>query len=600
MAVAGRPVQNLCDEATCSICLEYFKDPVINAEYGHNFCRSCLIQCWGESEAEASCPQCRKRVQRRSLIPNRQLANVVEIAKNLSLQEGKQEGGKGRFCEKHQEPLKLFCKVHEAPICLVCDRSKEHENHKVIPLEEAFKEYKGEICHYLKILRKEREEILAYQADLGKESKDLLKLTETERLKTVEKFRELHQFLEEKEKLLLTHVEEVEKEIAGERDEQLARLSRKLSSLENIIQEMEEKCQQPASELLQGEICHYLKILRKEREEILAYQADLDKESKDLLKLTETERLKAVEKFRQLRQLLEEQEKRLLDDVEEVEKEIAGRRDEQLERLSRKLSSLDRIIREMEEKGQQPASELLQDVRSTLQRYEKRESPEKPLAFPPELRNRILESCDLKHLVEDAMKQWKDAVLYRKPIQKDVQSFRNLQRANVTLDPDTAYPWLILWEEGKGVSWGDEEQDLPDNPERFNEEPSVLGREGFTAGSHFWEVYEGSGEMWAMGVARKSVERKGRFPLSPEEGVWAVEKWGDEYFACTSPDSSPLYLSWEPRRIRVTLDYEGGCVSFSDADSGAELYTFSGASFSGETLLPFFYLDDFQTYLGIS
>uniref|UniRef100_A0A670KBA7 B box-type domain-containing protein n=1 Tax=Podarcis muralis TaxID=64176 RepID=A0A670KBA7_PODMU len=83
-----------------------------------------------------------KEVHRRSRIPNRQLANVVEIAKNLGLQRGKEEGGKGRICEKHQEPLKLFCKVHEAPICLVCDRSKEHENHKVIPLEEASEEYK--------------------------------------------------------------------------------------------------------------------------------------------------------------------------------------------------------------------------------------------------------------------------------------------------------------------------------------------------------------------------------------------------------------------------------------------------------------------------
>ncbi|XP_060126684.1 zinc finger protein RFP-like isoform X3 [Zootoca vivipara] len=481
MAVAGRPVQNLCDEATCSICLEYFKDPVINAEYGHNFCRSCLIQCWGESEAEASCPQCRKRVQRRSLIPNRQLANVVEIAKNLSLQEGKQEGGKGRFCEKHQEPLKLFCKVHEAPICLVCDRSKEHENHKVIPLEEAFKEYKGEICHYLKILRKEREEILAYQADLGKESKDLLKLTETERLKTVEKFRELHQFLEEKEKLLLTHVEEVEKEIAGERDEQLARLSRKLSSLENIIQEMEEKCQQPASE-------------------------------------------------------------------------------------------------------------LLQDVRSTLQRYEKRESPEKPLPFLPELRNRILESCDLNHLVEDAMKQWKDAVLYRKQIQK----------ANVTLDPDTAHPCLILSEDRKSLKRGDKEQILPNNPERFNYWPCVLGCEGFTAGRHFWEVNVESGEEWDVGVARKSVRRKGHFPIRPEEGVWAVGKRGVIYWAFTSPYYSLLSLSEEYKRIRVTLDYEGGCVSFTDADSGAELYAFSGVSFSGETLLPFFFLWRKETHLSIS
>ncbi|CAI5768649.1 finger RFP-like [Podarcis lilfordi] len=491
MAAAGGHIQNLLDEATCSICLDYFKDPVTIPECGHNFCRSCLVLFWGESEAEASCPQCRERVQRRSLIRNRQLANVVEIAKNLSLQEGKEEGGKGGVCEKHQEPLKLFCKEDEAPICVVCDRSKGHKEHEVIPLEEAFQEYKREICRRLEILRKERREILAHQADLDKESKDLLKLTETERLKIVEKFRELRQFLEEQEKGLLNHMEEVEKEIAGRRDEQLARLSRKLSSLERIIQEMEEK-------------------------------------------------------------------------------------------------------------SQQPASELLQDVRRTLQRYEKRESPEKPLPFPPELRNRILESCDLNHLVEDAMKQWKDAVLYKKQTQKDVQSLRSLQRANVTLDPDTAHPQLILSKDRKSLRLGDKPQALPDNPERFSDYFCVLGREGFTAGRHFWEVTVGSGGCWDVGVARKSVERKGIFSLRPERGIWAVGKWGGGYFAWTSPVSSFLSLSEEPRRIRVTLDYEGGRVSFSDADSGAELYTFSGASFSGETLLPYFHLRGYETHLSIS
>ncbi|XP_077778462.1 zinc finger protein RFP-like isoform X2 [Podarcis muralis] len=308
MAASGRPVENLRDEATCSICLEYFKDPVTIPECGHNFCRSCLILFWGESEAEASCPQCRKTVQRRSLIPNRQPANLEELIENLSVQEGKEEGGKGEVCEKHQEPLKLFCKEDEAPICLVCDRSKEHKHHKVIPLEEASKEYKEKICRRLE-------------------------------------------------------------------------------------------------------------ILRKEREEILAYLAALDKEREDLLKLRETEMMEAVEKFRELHKLLEEKVKRLLNDVKEVKK-IAERMDEQLDRLFRNLSSLERIIQEMEEKSQQPASELPQDVRRTLQRYEKRESPEKPLPFPPELRNRVLESCDLNHLAEDAMKQWKDAVLFRKQFQK--------------------------------------------------------------------------------------------------------------------------------------------------------------------------------------
>uniref|UniRef100_A0A670IRF5 Zinc finger protein RFP-like n=1 Tax=Podarcis muralis TaxID=64176 RepID=A0A670IRF5_PODMU len=388
MAAAGGHIQCLGDEATCSICLDYLKDPVTIPECGHNFCRSCLAQCWGESEAEASCPQCRKRIQRRSLVCNWQLANVVEIAKNLGLQEGKEEGGKGGVCKKHQEPLKLFCKVHEAPICLVCDKSKEHENHKVIPLEEASEEYKGEICH------------------------------------------------------------------------------------------------------------------RLEREEILAYQADLDKESKDLLKLTETERLKIVEKFRELRQFLEEQEKGLLNHMEEVEKEIAGRRDEQLARLSRKLSSLERIIQEMEEKRQQPASELLQDVRSPLQRYEKRENAE----------------------------------LYKK----------HTQKANVTLDPDTAHLYLILSEDQKSVRWGGKPQALPDHPERFRCCFCVLGREGFTAGRHFWEVTVGSGG-GSVGVARKSVRRKGCLPFRPEEGIWLVRNLGGKgmslFFPRPSPDN-PMILCW--------------------------------------------------------
>ncbi|XP_061456295.1 zinc finger protein RFP-like [Rhineura floridana] len=139
MADLRAPNQDLCKQATCPICLEYFRDPVIIPECGHSFCRACLSQCWEKSGAEASCPQCRERVPHRNIIPNRRLANVAEIVKKLSLQEEKRV--EGRVCEKHQEPLKLFCKDDEAPICVVCDRSKEHTGHKVIPLEEASQEY---------------------------------------------------------------------------------------------------------------------------------------------------------------------------------------------------------------------------------------------------------------------------------------------------------------------------------------------------------------------------------------------------------------------------------------------------------------------------
>nr|XP_034963765.1 E3 ubiquitin-protein ligase TRIM39-like isoform X1 [Zootoca vivipara] len=243
----------------------------------------------------------------------------------------------------------------------------------------------------------------------------------------------------------------------------------------------------------------------------------------------------------------------------------------------------------MEEKSQQPASELLQDVRSTLQRCQQRETFKDPMAFPPELNRKISNFWVANPILYVEMKEIKDVLSFGRP-----------QKANVTLDPDTAHPDLILSEDRKSVRYGDKPQVLPDNPKRFMYYHFVLGREGFKTGRHFWEVDVGREEGWSVGVARKSVRRKGRVSSRPESGIWAVGKWKGEYWALTSPRYSPLSLSEEPKSIRVTLDYEGGRLSFYDADSGAKFYTYSGASFSGETLLPFFRLWEKKTHLWIS
>ncbi|KAF7236118.1 Zinc finger protein RFP [Varanus komodoensis] len=171
MAAGRGAVQDLCDEVTCPICLEYFKDAVTVAECGHSFCRACLPQCGGKAGGEASCPQCRGIFRRSSLLPNRQLSNFVEIAKKLT---SAGEGGEGRFCERHWEPLKLFCADHGAPVCLVCCRSKEHEGHKLVPLEEAARKDEELISSSLELLRNEQQHIWKYKDMREKESQDLL------------------------------------------------------------------------------------------------------------------------------------------------------------------------------------------------------------------------------------------------------------------------------------------------------------------------------------------------------------------------------------------------------------------------------------------
>ncbi|CAM5104924.1 unnamed protein product [Natator depressus] len=161
--------------------------------------------------------------------------------------------------------------------------------------------------------------------------------------------------------------------------------------------------------------------------------------------------------------------------------------------------------------------------------------------------------------------------------------------ANVTLDPDTAHPELVLSEGGKSVRWGNTRQRLPDTPERFDTAPWVLGCEGFTAGRHCWEVEVGGGGYWAVGVARDSVGRKGRISLSPEGGIWAVERWGGQFRALTSPET-PLPRSRAPSRIRVCLDCGRGQVTFIDAGDEAPIFTFPPGSVPGERIRPWLWV----------
>ncbi|XP_054832486.1 E3 ubiquitin-protein ligase TRIM58-like [Eublepharis macularius] len=451
------PSINVDQEAKCPICLECMSDPVV-LDCGHSFCRGCITsycEKWEALGETLECPTCKAKIQKGNFRTNWQLKNLVGKIKLLSLNPQKDD-----LCVKHKEKLHLFCKEDKELMCWICKRSPQHKSHALLLLEEAAQEYKDQMCRSLEIVTNKRKTILAHKADTEKESQDLLEKIELERQTAVAGFRKLHQFLEEREQLLLAHMEEVEKEIARKRDEHLDKLSEELSSLKNLIWEIEEKCQQPAIE-------------------------------------------------------------------------------------------------------------LLQDIKNTLKSFEVKKTFENPVAFPPELKWKIGDFCHTNSFLEDFMKKFK---------------------GNVTLDPKTAHPQLILSQDLKSVRRGDKSQELPNNPERFDQFGIVLGLEGFASGRHFWEVRVESEEEWVVGVARKSVKRKGKVNVSPEGGIWAAGRWASEYKASIRSKNPLLSASGELKRIWVTLDYERGQVAFFDADLETHLYTFSAASFCGETLLPFFWV----------
>nr|XP_020670959.1 zinc finger protein RFP-like isoform X1 [Pogona vitticeps]XP_020670960.1 zinc finger protein RFP-like isoform X1 [Pogona vitticeps] len=252
--VEESPVRQLCDETTCPICLEYFKDPV-TIDCRHNFCQAYITQCWQEPGREASCPQCRVPCPQRDFKPNRQLASIVEIAKKFRLQRTRGAEALGKVCERHQEPLKLFCEDDQALICVVCDKSKEHKEHKVIPKDEAFRERKKKIWNYLTFLKEKRKEMLSCKQRKENESQMLLEEAEIETQKIMAEFNQLHIFLEEQECLVLTKRKNLSDEIKHMRNKNIEKLSKEISSMDDLIKEMEEKHNQPTSEFLQKLCC---------------------------------------------------------------------------------------------------------------------------------------------------------------------------------------------------------------------------------------------------------------------------------------------------------------------------------------------------------
>ncbi|XP_039358216.1 butyrophilin subfamily 1 member A1-like [Mauremys reevesii] len=169
------------------------------------------------------------------------------------------------------------------------------------------------------------------------------------------------------------------------------------------------------------------------------------------------------------------------------------------------------------------------------------------------------------------------------------RSVAPVEEVNVTLDPDTAHPKLVLSEDRKSVRWGGMWQDLPENPERFDTMFCVLGCEGFTSGRHCWEVEVGDATFWAVGVARESVGRKGWISLSPERGIWAVEWWWGQFRALTNPVTL-LPLSRVPSRIRVCLDCDRGQVTFINAGDDTQIFTFPPGSIPWKRIRPWLWV----------
>ncbi|XP_061568019.1 bloodthirsty-related gene family, member 2 [Cololabis saira] len=148
-------------------------------------------------------------------------------------------------------------------------------------------------------------------------------------------------------------------------------------------------------------------------------------------------------------------------------------------------------------------------------------------------------------------------------------------RVDINLSAKTAHPFLSVSDDRKQVRHTDKLQEVPENPKRFDRVANVLAKEGLTSGRYYWDVDVGEKIEWNLGVARQSINRKGKFTVCPANGFWTLSlKAGGQYLANTSPVTS-VALEHRPKRVGVFLDYPEGRVSFYCAESGVHIHTFT-------------------------
>ncbi|XP_048375768.1 ras/Rap GTPase-activating protein SynGAP-like isoform X3 [Stegostoma tigrinum] len=309
-----------------------------------------------------------------------------------------------------------------------------------------------------------------------------------------------------------------------------------------------------------------LSFLQQQMEEVFRSQNEEETNMIQLKKMAESLEQNIAAEFTTLHQFLNDEEElmkgKLKEDVERLTRLLR----ENLQRITEKRASIECTILEIQQRLNVQETAFLTDVKSLIERsYVKFKKPaEVPL-------NLLLGEFGgpLQLIV------WRRMLSVITPVP-----------AALTLEPNTAHPELLISEDLRSVRLSDTWQELPDNPERFDDCVSVLSAQGFESGRHYWQVEVGNKTMWDVGLAKESVNRKGNIILSPEDGFWTI--WlrnGNEYEALSTP-SSFLSLRSKPKTIGVFLDYEKGQVSFYNAEDMSVIYTFTDTF--KEKLFPYF------------
>ncbi|XP_020511140.2 E3 ubiquitin-protein ligase TRIM47 [Labrus bergylta] len=112
------------------------------------------------------------------------------------------------------------------------------------------------------------------------------------------------------------------------------------------------------------------------------------------------------------------------------------------------------------------------------------------------------------------------------------------------------------------------------------------GNMGCSEGRFCYHVQLPRGTDWFLGVVRESLLRKKSIQINPRTGSWII-KYIHKCGCGIALHKKPVVFGFtkKPERIMVCVDYDNGLVSFSDAETGTPIYSFTGCKFQERIFL---------------
>ncbi|XP_035856465.1 E3 ubiquitin-protein ligase TRIM21-like isoform X2 [Sander lucioperca] len=516
------------DQFLCSICLDVFTDPV-TTPCGHNFCKNCITEHWNTND-QYLCPLCKEGFTTRpDLRVNTFISEMVAQFRQSAQQKASSSSSEQQVSKPGEVPCDVCTgtKLKALKSCLVCLVSY-CETH---------------LKPHLTASGLKRHQLI----DPVENLEDRMC---TEHDKPLELFCKTDQTCVCMLCSVLDHKTHDVVPLTEGYEGKKAELGKTEAEIQQMIQKRRLKIQE------------------------IKHSVDLSEEDAD------REIAEGVQVFTSLKESVERGLDELINTIKEKQKTTDKQAEAFIKELEQEISELMKRSTEVEQVlRSEDHLHLLQSVQSlNIQQPPPTKSWTEVSVHPSSYEGTVVKAvAQLEETLSKEMKKLLEAKLKR------VQQYA----VDVTLDPDTAHPNLILSDDGKQVNHGDVRKNLPDNPERFSKCVFVLGKQSFSSGRFYFEVQVKGKTEWNLGVVRESINRKGIITLSPQKGFWTIVlRNGNEYYAFADP---PVCLSLKspPQKVGVFVDYEEGLVSFYDVDAATLIYSFTGCSFN-ENLFPLF------------